>query len=527
MTIHPNGAGQVSSSGVLITIEEERELESKVQTVACKVLEKTSSECLKPATLTAERVSLIKERAQIHPLLARAIGAGGISPFNDDPRIKKEHLKTKYNVDTGGPTDQAHSGRCWIFSGLNYMRNFRLKDYGKDFEYSQSFVAFWDKMERANHFLEKMVGMADLDVSSFKVQTVLDKMFTDGGEWELFANVVEKYGVVPKAAMPETRFSGNSGGYMSILKKRLREVGGVLHMKMKELEGVDPSERQVLLEQISSIKDQAMTEVYSVLVGYLGEPPSEFLWQPPKEKVEGMKKEVVEAKEKEAGKSEEAEEKAVEEPRPYIRMTPLEFYRQSQFSIGDKVHLTHLPYHPEGKKIIAQDIGNVEEGARLQSLNVSMENLKAAIRASIKAGEAVEIACEMRELDRNKRLLSSENDMTAEIFGFDRSVSLEKGLELQYQVTSIAHGMVLVGCDDPETTRYEGEGKPPASLGPLWKVENSWKDNQFLFMTDEWFNKNCYGIVVDQKYLPDSVKEVYDREEEAIQLNAWDPFCKI
>ena len=224
---------------------------------------------------------------------------------------------------------------------------------------------------------------------------------------------------------------------------------------------------------------------------------------------------------------EKKEKETVEEPQPYVRMTPLDFYGQSKFSIADKVHLTHLPYHPMGKKIVADDIGNVEEGVRLQSLNVRMEDIKGAVRASIKAGEAVEIACEMRALDRNKKLLSVENDKTGEIFGFDPRLTLDKGQELQYQVTSVAHGMVLVGCDDEEIKRLEGGGLAPASLGPLWKVENSWKDNQFLFMTDKWFDRNCYGIVVDKKFLSASLREASEEGGETIHLQPWDPFCKI
>ena len=171
-------------------------------------------------SINQDRLERIQQKAAISSdFLARSIAKNGIAPIKDDPNMLKEYLSTKYTIDTGNSTNQASSGRCWIFSALNWMRTLRLKDYGKPFEYSQSFVAFWDKFERANHFLETMCKLSDQDVNGQEVQNVLTKIFTDGGEWELFENVVQKYGLVPKYAMPETGFSGQSAGYMDILKK--------------------------------------------------------------------------------------------------------------------------------------------------------------------------------------------------------------------------------------------------------------------------------------------------------------------
>lgn len=67
-------------------------------------------------------------------------------------------------------------------------------------------------------------------------------------------------------------------------------------------------------------------------------------------------------------------------------------------------------------------------------------------------------------------------------------------------------------------------------LGPLWKVENSWKDVQFLYMTDSWFDGHCYDIVVDRKYVHGAVLAAYDtavRAADHIVLPTGDPFCKI
>lgn len=500
-------------------------------------------------SITEERLAKIQQlAAPTSDFLARSIAKNGIAPIKDDPSMIKEYLSTKYTIDTGNATNQASSGRCWIYSALNWMRTLRLKDYGKQFEYSQNYVAFWDKFERANHFLETMCALKDQDVNSQELQNVLMRIFTDGGEWELFENVVRKYGIVPRYAMPETGFSGQSAGYMDILKKRLKEGGGVLHKLLRE---AGPSPSEATLQRVADVKEQLLVEVYRVLVCYLGSPPKDFLWQTPKvdKKKPEEEKKAIEGAEgtagaaKEEGKKEDLAGSAapkglvVEEARPFARLTPLQFLEQSLFSFGEKVHLSHLPHHPEGRLLVAAAVTNMAEGKRLQAFNTSMEVIKGAVRASIQAGQPVEIACEMRCTDRPKGLLSHENDQTAQIFGLDASIALSKGDELLYQVTTVAHGMVLIGCDDPLPSAAPGTGVIEGAeaplllpLGPLWKVENSWKDHQYLFMTDAWFERNCYDIVVDRRFVPAPVLEALDAAVAAgdqVVLPTGDPFCKI
>jgi len=58
-------------------------------------------------------------------------------------------------------TDQKHSGRCWAFAGLNVLRAAVIKELNlESFEFSQSFVYFHDKLEKANTFLTHAVADA-------------------------------------------------------------------------------------------------------------------------------------------------------------------------------------------------------------------------------------------------------------------------------------------------------------------------------------------------------------------------------
>ena len=74
--------------------------------------------------------------------------------------------------------------------------------------------------------------------------------------------------------------------------------------------------------------------------------------------------------------------------------------------------------------------------------------------------------------------------------------------------------MVFQGVD------MDKDGKPLR-----WCIENNWgnqagKDGM-CWMTDEWFDQYLYQVVINRKYLPQDVLEVYDSK--MITLAPWDP----
>lgn len=77
------------------------------------------------------------------------------------------------------------------------MRQYNLKE----FELSQAYLFYWDKIEKANFFLEQIIDTAGEDLDGRLVQTLLQDPVGDGGQWDMVANLVQKYGLV-KAACP-------------------------------------------------------------------------------------------------------------------------------------------------------------------------------------------------------------------------------------------------------------------------------------------------------------------------------------
>ena len=72
------------------------------------------------------------------------------------------------------------------------MRRYNLKE----FELSQAYLFSWDKLEKANYFLEQILDTADENLDGRLLQELLSSPVGDGGQWDMAANLVEKYGLV-------------------------------------------------------------------------------------------------------------------------------------------------------------------------------------------------------------------------------------------------------------------------------------------------------------------------------------------
>lgn len=404
-------------------------------------LENTTSE-YKAKPLTLHQISEIASNAKVNPMLGRVIAASSdVRDFCMRPDLPPKLLTTKYDVSAGNATDQARSGRCWIFSALNRMRIPHVKTYGADFNFSANFVAFWDKFERANYILSKMIEYKDLDPKHPLITNLLEQVWGDGGEWELFVNIVGKFGIVPDWAMPETKFSGNSDAYMKVLSSRVGIMAGFLHKEAKTQ----------TLEKVEELKIRALHEVFRILCYFLGVPPKEFDW-----KMEGEE--------------------------DYKSITPVKFYELMKTGVQNKVHLTCLPYLSSGVKTLVKDVSNMVGGLNLRSLNVDVKDLKQAVRNSLKAGEAVDFSCAVSvHNDPKRKLMSVDNDETGKLFEFDPIFNLDKGDRLLYRVDKLSHMMVFVGCNEPSDEKAKEGGADKSSMSMAhygkWKIAGAPRGN--------------------------------------------------
>ncbi|MCC7204215.1 MAG: hypothetical protein IT441_03990, partial [Phycisphaeraceae bacterium] len=187
-----------------------------------------------------------------------------------DVLFKTDHTFS-VQLDDWTPTNQKNSGRCWMFAALNLFRHGAMKKMGiGNFEFSQNYPLFWDKLERANYFLENILATADEPEDGREVWHLLSAPLDDGGQWNMFVNLIRKHGAVPKAAMPETESSSNTRKMNSILCEQLRQ--GALRLRRKHAAGATTGE-------LRRAKHEILGVVYRVLRIHLGTPPTKVEWQ--------------------------------------------------------------------------------------------------------------------------------------------------------------------------------------------------------------------------------------------------------
>jgi bleomycin hydrolase len=127
-----------------------------------------------------------------------------------------------------------------------------------------------DKLEKANWFLENMIDLADKDIDDRVVQYLLSDPVSDGGQWQMLINLIEKYGVVPKSAFPETFASSSTSRLNWLVVVKLREFSSQIRRAIRE---------GVSINSIRVIKEEMMQDIYRIMVIYLGEPPKQFDWE--------------------------------------------------------------------------------------------------------------------------------------------------------------------------------------------------------------------------------------------------------
>ena len=387
-------------------------------------------------------------------------------------------------LDDWSVTNQAKSGRCWMFAGLNLCRvDTRNILNVKDFEFSQNYLMFWDKLERANFILEAVIETADRPAGDRTVAFLLQNPISDGGQWDMFTALVAKHGVVPKSAMPETESSANSSRMNASLNYQTRQGAKRIRDAYTEESGLD---------ELRAIKDRTLKVVYDMLCIHLGTPPTEVDWQ--------------------------WKDKDGEFTRPG-KLTPLEFAANYlQTDIHDYVSLVHDPREtsPEGATFTVEYLGNVVDAPPIKYLNVNIQLMKDITQKMLEDGKPVWMGCDTgKQMHRDLGLWDAELFDYAGVYGAD--FSLDKAARLEYHQTSMTHAMMFTGVDVVD-------GVPRR-----WRVENSWDDKVgnkgFFLMNDSWFAEYMFEIAVPKEYLPPELQKAL--ELEPIVLPAWDPMGSL
>ena len=379
-------------------------------------------------------------------------------------------------IPTDNVTDQKQSGRCWLFAALNVLRHKFAKQYHtKNFTFSQSYLFFWDRIERANIFFNHILETADKPVDDRTVHFYLQAPDTDGGQWHMAISLIRKYGLVPTYAQDESFTANNTAAFNQALNMKLRENGLVLR-KLAQAGKNDEIEQKC---------QEYLSEIYRMAVIAFGQPVQKFDLE---------------------FKDDDGNYKLDQ------NITPLDFFHNYfEDDLDDYVVLFNAPDHEYDKLYAFPFEDNVEGGSPVRFLNTKIENLKEAAIKQLKDGETIWFGCDVgKQSDRQKGILAANLYETDTIFGIE--TKLNKKERLQTGASGSTHAMTFVGVDVVD-------GKPRQ-----WKVENSWGtkvgDKGYFVMDDKWFDEYLFKVVVKKQYLPEKLVKI--AEGEATPVPCWD-----
>jgi bleomycin hydrolase len=498
----------LKSSKVVIPPEIEHLAQNLAKNVQEKLIEKytkTNEYISFPESASLENADY--EKLDLEYTKAELMDLSHIS-MNDlaKQRDKTSNLNYAYSdtISTHlSSNDQLYTGRCWIFAGLNALRHELIKNYNlsPDFNLSAGYLFFYDKLEKANIFMEKMILNRKKDYDNIEIRDLLYYPASDGGWFEWFRNLVIKYGVVPNYAYNECYNSEVSNEINKILRLKLLEFT----TKLRTINGEN------LKTELLKLKADYLQNIYNILRQCLGKPPSVFDWK-------------YYEKQKRCGKSSKLIYRCEE------NLTPLDFFKNyidATYNINNKVHLVHDPrqeillYNKYGRS----NDSNMVHGEIVVKIPIKLEEMKEAIMNSIKGDEPCWLSC-----DVNKNIEFMYNILSVDMFNyktmFKTTFDLSKEELYRMHINGATHAMLIVGYDKQEKEVMPNKWKLLNSWGYIYShIENA--DPGYLNMMDDWFDNHVYGVIIDSKFVNPEIMAKINSNKNIIKVNYSDPLASM
>lgn len=389
-----------------------------------------------------------------------------------------------FNVKVTGTgiINQRSTGRCWMFAGANVvtpkvMTALKLSD----FQLSESYLAFFDKLEKANRFLESIIALRDKPIDDRSLQMYIEDPIGDGGWWHYFTGLAHKYGIVPASVMPETKQSSSTGMINNLIKTLLRKDAA----ELRQLASSGKNEKQ-----LRERKEVMLGDIYDLLVYAYGPPPESFTFR-----------------------WEEGEDslKTTTEKRFTPRSFLAEFFGES---MPEYVAIVNNPAEKMNQLYELEGSRNIEETQDMRAINLPIGRLKHYALKSLVDSQLVWFACDVGKDNYNDSGIFAINVYDyATTLGKDFSIT--KADRIRYMDMSPNHAMVLTAVDTTE------QGAPRK-----WRVENSWGTDRgakgYWTMYDGWFDEWVLLVIVDKRLLEPDDLAILDQRP--VLIKDWQPF---
>lgn len=424
-----------------------------------------------------ERSNLIAQRATVNNGLLAACAERAQTPAT----YHTFNVQLKDTI----VRDQKHAGVCWLFSGASILEYKLMQNYKlKDFELSKNYLIFYDKLEKSNYFINEIIENIEEPLHSRLMDLLLEEPTEDGGDWDLFKNIVNKYGVVPEYSMPESENSSNTEPLDLYLAKMLRSYARDLRNDYKKHKD---------LNRLEKMHASYLDDIYRALAVSLGTPPTTIDFE-----------------------ARDSDDKLI----CFNNLTPKQFFTEHiKFNFDDYVELINAPAEdkPFNRVYQVDHFNNVKEGSPTTCLNVPIDIIREAVSKQLKDNDPVWFA---GDVEKHSSRYSGKCMDVASFPVFDLwnvKLDFNKGDRLTYNESYGTHAMVFVGLNEDEKTKQVNR----------YKVENSWGkdvgDQGFFTMSADWFDKYVYVATINKKHLDEATLALL--KTEPIHLEPWNLPC--
>ena len=338
-------------------------------------------------------------------------------------------------------------------------------------------LTLYDKIEKANYAMESILSLAKYSPNERVFQFILDNPVSDGGQWDMFVNIVDKYGLMPKDAFPETQQSNATAQLNFLVNGIIRHFASQVHKLAEKNKNAE----------MRALKNETMGNIYRIYLNAFGVPPRNFDFT------------YVDNK----GKFHKESHTPKSFADKYVGKEIAEYQSLINSPTDDK---------PFNRNFTIDYLGNVLEGNPINHVNVSMDDMKRAIIKQLISGEPVWFGSDV-SFYRDRNSCAWDDKAFDYLDAFGENLHFDKGDMLDYRHSAMNHAMVITGVDI-----VDGEPRK-------WKIENSWGDGVgekgYYVMSDTWFDLFVYQAVVKTKYL--TKEQANAAKKVPIHLNPWDP----
>lgn len=347
---------------------------------------------------------------------------------------------------------QEKTGYCWLISALHCIADFTCRKYGiTNVRFSKNYLIFWDKVEKANWFLEHMLCLFPHNEKKREVRYLLDRGMSDRGEWNMARNLIEKYGLIPYEIMEDSLVCSSTGECNACVSMLLRRDA----YELSRLYG-----EGVSFDLLRQKKEEMFLKITEILCLCFGTPPVYL---------------------------------SVENCEGSAGMTPSEFYHtRIEFPFDEYVSIYNDGEGP-ADEYVTDDIfldGNVVGGKPCTVLRVNSADFYAGLSGQISDHVPCWFTC-----DAGKFLFPSAGIFDDGMFRldlFDSSLgNTSKNVINQYRLASMSHAMLLTDTASVNGMRW-------------WRAADSAEYENCghaRYISDGWLKKYVFQAAVKKQYL--------------------------